>query len=56
MYLRIDSHPLLQIHLQNRLKCPFKVPNFCVGCHSANKFAVTGANEFANTFNQTNSF
>jgi hypothetical protein len=40
MYLRIYSHTLLQIHLQNTREIYY----------SANKFAVTGANKFANTF------
>jgi dipeptidyl-peptidase 4 len=41
LYLRIYSHSLLQIYLQNSF---------------ANKFAITGANKFANTFTILNSF
>jgi hypothetical protein len=49
MYLRIYSHPLLQIHLQYAHKIE------CLGliifekAYPANEFAVTGANKFANT-------
>jgi hypothetical protein len=44
----IYSYPHLQIYLQNTLK---KNKLLNIMCHaSANEFAVTGANEFANTW------
>jgi hypothetical protein len=50
MYLRIYSHSLLQIYLQNgRKTLIYHCGTFRNKLYSANKFAVTGANEFANT-------
>jgi hypothetical protein len=56
MYLRIHSHPLLQIYLQNINERVINKLNFKSGhikTYSANKFAVTGANKFANTMAKT---
>jgi hypothetical protein len=50
MYLRIYSHSSLQIYLQNTRKVLDLMQNVVRLDYTANEFAVTGANKFANTF------
>jgi hypothetical protein len=51
MYLQIYLHPYLQIYLQskNGISKTYGCNPYSAYYHSANEFAGTGANKFANT-------
>jgi hypothetical protein len=49
MYLQIYLHPYLQIYLQYENGFDLQIKLNYVDHHTANEFAVTGANKFATT-------